>query len=60
MLECEGFRMFRGSALVTPACQVKPFRVQGTWLYRPDFDYWYVAGHSYSPKIISDIQEDEA
>lgn len=60
MLKCEGYKMFRGSALITPKnATIVPFRVEGVWLYRPDVDYWYVNGRSFSPKVVSDIREAE-
>ena len=59
MLTCEGFRMFHGTAKVTPKNpQFEPFRPYGTWLYKPDYDCWYVAGHSYPASIVSEIEED--
>lgn len=60
MLNCEGYKMFDGSALITPktGC-VEPFRLNGTWLYRPDTCCWYIKGHSFAESIVSDIQEDK-
>lgn len=58
MLTCEGFKMFDGSALVSPVT-MQPFRIHGTWLYKPDYDCWYVNGHSYPAEIVGDIQEDK-
>lgn len=56
MLSSEGYKMFRGSALMTPACNVIPARViEGDWLYKPDTGYWYCNGRSYSPSILSDF-----
>lgn len=60
MLSCEGFKMFDGTALITPVNDtIQPFRINGTWLYKPDYDCWYVNGRSYPAEIVSEIQEDE-
>ena len=60
MLCCEGYKMFQGSALVTPKNNtIVPFRMVGTWLYKPDTNYWYVNGHSFCKSIVSDIQEEK-
>ena len=59
MLSCEGYKIFEGSALVTPLTNfIKPFRIHGTWLYKPEYDCWYVNGRSYPAEIVSKIQED--
>lgn len=60
MLETEGYKSFHGSALVTPckSAGVKPFRMTGDWLYKPEFGCWYVNGHSYGEKIVSDFREE--
>lgn len=60
MLECEGYKMFHGSALISPckSSGVKPFRMTGDWLYKPEYGCWYVGGHSYSENIVSDFQEE--
>ena len=45
MLKCEGYKMFVGTATITPkAANVKPFEILGTWLYKHEFDCWYVNG----------------
>ena len=41
MLTCDGFKMFRGTATVTPITDMPPFDMTGTWLYRPDTRCWY-------------------
>jgi len=59
MMTCEGFKMFEGSALITPKNDtMQPFRIHGTWLYKPDYDVWYVNGRSYPAEVVGDIQED--
>ena len=59
MLECEGYKMFKGSALIAPLVKtVEPFRLTGTWLYKPETGCWYVNGRSFSEEIVKDIQEE--
>jgi len=60
MLTCEGYKMFKGSALMTPRSdRFPPRRISGTWLYKPEHDCWYVNGSSFPAEVISEIQEDE-
>lgn len=64
MLQCDGYKMFKGTATVTPANGKPPFQVSGTWLYRPDARYWYCKPErgltcGYRPEILSDMKEDE-
>lgn len=58
MLECEGYKMFYGTATVTPKNpKFPPSTLTGTWLYKPEYDCWYVDGQSYMAEIVSDIHE---
>lgn len=59
MLECEGYKMFHGTATVTPKYKFPPQKITGTWLYKPEYDCWYVNGSSYMAEIVSDIQDEE-
>lgn len=60
MLKCEGYKMFRGKATIIPTNKAfGPFEVYGTWLYKPEYDCWYVKGDSYPASIVHDILEDE-
>lgn len=53
MLSCEGYKMFEGKATVTPTNTKFPPRVEdGVWLYKPEYDCWYVNGNSYPAKIV--------
>lgn len=53
MLCCEGYKMFRGEALITPNNRmIEPFKVEGTWLYKPEYDCWYCGGRSFSASIV--------
>ena len=59
MLECEGYKMFKGSAFIRPTTvNFTPFQESGTFLYKPEFNCWYVNGHSYMADVVEDIQDD--
>lgn len=58
MLTCEGYKMFYGSALISPVNR-EPYRVYGTWLYKPEYDCWYCNGRSFPAEIVSVILESE-
>lgn len=57
MLQCEGYRMFQGTATIRPLTDMKPFDVTGTWLYKPEYKCWYCQGRSYPEAIVTDIRE---
>ena len=58
MLSCEGYKMFYGIATVRPANPLISRTVHmGTWLYKPEYDCWYVNGQSFPAKIVSDFHE---
>ena len=56
MLTCEGYRMFYGTATVTPVAR-PAFDVTGTWLYKPEYRCWYVNGSSYPAEIVGNFRE---
>lgn len=59
MLECEGYKMFKGTATITPKnAAFPPFEVSGTWLYKPN-GYWYVCGQSFGAGIVTNIREED-
>jgi len=58
MLTCEGYRMFQGTATVTPVAR-PAFDVTGTWLYKPEYRCWYVNGSSYPADIVGNFREAE-
>lgn len=59
MLECEGYKMFRGKATIRPKNKkFKDYELEGDWLYKPDYDCWYVGGFSYPAEIVTDIREE--
>lgn len=57
MLKSEGYMMFRGTATIVPV-NGKPYDVSGDWLYKPEYDCWYVHGCSYPACIVKDIREE--
>lgn len=58
MLVCENYKMFYGSATVTPKTDaVKPIEIVGTWLYKPDTDCWYVNGCSFVADVVGNFIE---
>ena len=57
MLNCEGYRMMRGTMVVEPIGG-KSYKMHGVWLYKPEFDCWYCNGASYPAAIVT-IYEDE-
>lgn len=72
MLQCEGYKMFKGIMKVTskfiPTTNVKnvlntknnryELIIDGTWLYKPEYDCWYCKGSSY-PASVCEIMNDE-
>lgn len=59
MLECEGYKMFKGSAVIRPTTvNFTPFQERGTFLYKPDTKCWYVNGRSYPAEIVGQIEDD--
>ena len=52
MLTCEGYKMFRGRMTVTPgplATKREPYKLHGTFLFRPDLDVWFCSGDPMFP-----------
>lgn len=59
MLECEGYKMFKGQATIVPINKYIPeFVEKGTFLYKPEHNCWYVNGHSYPAKIVERIRDE--
>ena len=45
MLQCEGYKMFRGTCMFLPSLLGVPAKhYHGTWLYKPDNRMWYLNG----------------
>ena len=68
MLQCDGFKMFHGSATVTPVNGKPPYTMTGTWMYHPEKKYWYCEQDNSDAwwavgvptDMISDIRDDAA
>lgn len=58
MLSCEGYKMFYGIMRIVPKNpQFKPFEVEATWLYKPEYDCWYGKGSSYMAGICEVVED---
>lgn len=45
MLQCEGYKMFRGTCMFLPSLAGVPAKsFHGTWLYNPENNHWYLNG----------------
>ena len=54
MICVEGYKAFHGKMRIEPkSSYIKPFEVEGDWLYKPDTDCWYSGGSSYPANICS-------
>ena len=61
MIKCEGFKAFHGTATIRPTNpKFPPHDETGDWLYKPEYDCWYVNGSSYPAQIVTDIRETDA
>ena len=59
MLTSEGYKMFRGSGQIRNTQTGKTVRTErGDWLYKPEYDCWYVNGSSYPAECVT-VVEDE-
>jgi len=59
MIKSEGYKAFHGTATIRPVNPAFPARDEtGDWLYKPEWDCWYVNGSSYPAKIVTDIREE--
>jgi len=70
MLQCDGYKMFRGTVRVTPVIRPdgtrwrEPFDLTGDWLYDPTRPHiWYCQpkgdwSQSFHESILSDFRED--
>ena len=58
MIKVEGYKVFRGVMKITPkTAKVKPFELEGDWLYKPDTDCWYGKGSSFSNDICEIVRD---
>ena len=52
MITVEGYKAFRGTLLISPKSpEMKPFELEGDWLFKPDTNCWYGQGCSFSAEI---------
>ena len=58
MLKCEGYKMFRGVGeihnVITGNLITQEY---GDWLYKPEYDCWYVNGKSYPSECLSIVED---
>ena len=58
MIKVEGYKAFRGVMKITPKTEtVKPFELEGDWLYKPDTDCWYGVGRSFCSSICEVVED---
>lgn len=58
MIECENYKMFRGTMLITPKNpEFEPFTMTGDWLYKPEYQCWYCHCRSF-PEAVCSVVED--
>lgn len=58
MIEVEGYKAFNGIVKIKPKCDgIKPFELEGSWLYKPDTDCWYGKGSSFPKEIFEVVKE---
>ena len=57
MLECEGYKMMRGTMVIEPV-SAEPYKLRGTWLFKPEYRCWFCKGASYPEEIVT-LYEDE-
>lgn len=58
MIECEGYKAFFGTMLITPKNKnIEPFIIADKdWLYKPQYDCWYGDGRSFMSAICTVIE----
>lgn len=50
--------MFFGAMQITPKVNgLKPFVIEGTWLYKPEYKCWYCKGFSYVEDICTIVND---
>ena len=59
MLKCEGYKMFRGTGVVKNIITGATTRTEtGDWLYKPEYDCWYVNGSSFPAECMTVINDE--
>lgn len=56
MLQCEGYKMFYGVMEIKPK-NTCSHTVEGTWLYKPEYECWYCKGRSYPVDVCFIIKD---
>ncbi len=57
IITVEGYKAFRGKLKVSPKIEkVKPFLVEGDFIYKPDTGCWYGRGCSYAADICEIVE----
>lgn len=58
MICVEGYKAFKGTLRITPKCMcVKPFELEGEFLYKPDTGCWYGCGSSFAASICEVVKD---
>lgn len=58
MLQSEGYKMFRGVGQIRNAQTGQIVESQdGDWLYKPEYDCWYVNGSSYPAECVEVLED---
>lgn len=58
MLTSEGYKMFRGIGQIRNAQTGQIVESQdGDWLYKPEYDCWYVNGSSYPAECVTVVED---
>jgi hypothetical protein len=50
MLTCEGYKMFKGVMKII-RINGNDEHIEGTWLYKPEYECWYCKGSSYPQNV---------
>lgn len=64
MIKVEGYKAFKGIMRIVPKrLGVEPYEIKGDWLYKPEYDCWYVSGENVGwnnsfPNEICEVVED--
>ena len=52
MITVEGYKAFKGTLRISPKIpEIKPFELEGDWLFNPSTNCWYGQGRSFSAEI---------
>ena len=59
MITVEGYKMFRGALVLKPGGHSDIVRIEGEFLYKPEYDCWYGNGSSYPSSLIELIEDED-